>query len=103
MAKPRFKRLGLFYLIALGCIAISILISQILIQTSINSQQDDAHVINVAGRQRMLSQKISKIALKIERERGSIEENKKELGDALELWKASHERLRSSTTKKKTT
>ena len=42
----------------------------------------------------MLSQKISKIALKIERERGSIEENKKELGDALELWKASHERLR---------
>ena len=57
MPKTRFRRLGLFYIAALGGIALSIVISQLLIQTSINSQQDDARVINVAGRQRMLLSK----------------------------------------------
>ena len=93
MAKLRFKRLGLFYLIALGCIALSIVVSQILIQTSINRQQDDAHVINVAGRQRMLSQKISKLALKIEHQKGERLQNIIALREALALWKQSHEGL----------
>jgi len=93
MAKLRFKRLGLFYLIALGCIALSIVVSQILIQTSINRQQDDAHVINVAGRQRMLSQKISKLALKIEHQKGEQLQNTMALREALALWKQSHEGL----------
>ncbi|MEQ8472747.1 MAG: type IV pili methyl-accepting chemotaxis transducer N-terminal domain-containing protein [Marinoscillum sp.] len=95
MAKLRFKRLGLFYLFALGCIALSIIISQLLIQTSINNQQDDARVINVAGRQRMLSQKISKLALKIEHQKGERTASYNELRDALTLWQRSHEGLKN--------
>lgn len=93
MARARFKRLGLFYLFALGCIALSIIISQLLIQTSINRQQDDSHVINVAGRQRMLSQKISKVALKIENQQGNKQQNLTELSNALTLWKKCHQGL----------
>lgn len=93
MSKPRFRRLGLFYLIALGGIALSIIISQVLIQTSINDQQDDAHVINVAGRQRMLSQKISKTSLKIAYKEGDLIENTSVLNDDLELWKKAHNGL----------
>ncbi|HCX22516.1 MAG: histidine kinase [Flammeovirgaceae bacterium] len=93
MPKTRFRRLGLFYIAALGGIALSIVISQLLIQTSINSQQDDARVINVAGRQRMLSQKISKLALKIEQRKGDNQANLEDLRNALNLWKQSHEGL----------
>ncbi len=92
MPKSRFKRLGLFYLIALGLIALSIVISQLLIQTSINRQQEDAHVVNVAGRQRMLSQKISKAALMIRMD-GINDKAKNELEAALDLWHKSHQGL----------
>ncbi len=90
MAKKQFKRLGLFYLIALGGIALSIIISQLLIQTSISRQQDDAHVINVAGRQRMLSQKISKVALKLTTSQQPESDDLTELKNALDLWNKSH-------------
>lgn len=93
MPKIRFKRLGLFYLTALGCIALSIIISQALIQTSISRQQDDARIINVAGRQRMLSQKISKVVLKIQSRKGDPNANIKELNLAINLWQQSHEGL----------
>lgn len=94
MPKPRFRRLGLFYLIALGGIALSIVISQILIQKSITDQQDDSHVINVAGRQRMLSQKISKSSLKIVYRVGDFSQNKNSLRQDLNLWKEAHEALK---------
>ncbi|MFT5641405.1 MAG: two-component system sensor histidine kinase DegS [Cyclobacteriaceae bacterium] len=93
MHRLKFKQLGLLYLFALGGIAASILISQLLIQTSISRQQDDARVINVAGRQRMLSQKISKLALKIVYTTENQVQNIKELQEALNLWKGSHEGL----------
>ncbi len=93
MPKTRFRRLGLFYIAALGGIALSIVISQLLIQTSINSQQDDARVINVAGRQRMLSQKISKLALKIEQQKGESSQALTDLKNAINLWQLSHEGL----------
>ncbi|MEM6642831.1 MAG: type IV pili methyl-accepting chemotaxis transducer N-terminal domain-containing protein [Bacteroidota bacterium] len=90
MNNPQFKRLEYLYLTALGCIALSIVISQVLIQTSIEDQQDDARVINVAGRQRMLSQKISKLALEIERAKFDDPNVRSELREALELWEQSH-------------
>lgn len=90
-----FKRLGQFYFVALGCIALSIVISQILIQTSINSQQDDARVINVAGRQRMLSQKISKSALQLHLDETHQSDHLNELSEALDLWMVSHEGLQN--------
>ncbi|MEM9896052.1 MAG: type IV pili methyl-accepting chemotaxis transducer N-terminal domain-containing protein, partial [Bacteroidota bacterium] len=90
MKDPRFKRLELLYLTALGCIALSIIISQFLIQTSIEDQQDDARVINVAGRQRMLSQKISKLSLELRQENANQQALKNELQTALDLWQTSH-------------
>jgi len=93
MANLRFKQLGLFYLIALGCIALSIVISQLLIQTAIGDQQSDARIINVAGRQRMLSQKISKVALLLKENTRTKEDITKELEGALQLWTSSHQAL----------
>ncbi len=93
MAHVKFRRLGKLYLIALGCIALAIILSQLLIQLSIREQQDDARVINVAGRQRMLSQKIAKVALKIKQDTAFRKTNQKELKEAVDLWKRSHEGL----------
>jgi signal transduction histidine kinase len=58
-----FTRLKRLYLIALGAIAISLITSQILIRQYLADQEDDSRLVNVAGRQRMLSQKLSKEAL----------------------------------------
>ncbi len=56
----KFRRL---YLMAFLLIAASILIAQILIQKHLNSQLNDSRIINIAGRQRMLSQKLVKESL----------------------------------------
>ncbi len=58
-----FNRLRRLYIIALGAIAISLLTSQFLIRSYLNDQNDDSKLINVAGRQRMLSQKLTKEVL----------------------------------------
>ncbi|PNW29212.1 ATP-binding protein [Formosa algae] len=60
-----FDRLRRLYIIALGAIACSVFISQIIVRNFLKDQQDDSTVINVAGRQRMLSQKLSKEVLLI--------------------------------------
>ena len=55
-----FDKLSRLYIIALSTIALSVIISQILIRKHLDDQQSDSTVINVAGRQRMLSQKLTK-------------------------------------------
>ena len=91
----KFDKLGLFYILALSGIALSIIISQVLVQNLISKQQDDSRTINVAGRQRMLSQKISKIALKIGQTEDSLGliSTANELKEAVDLWKKSHQAL----------
>ncbi len=91
----KFDKLGLFYILALSGIALSIIISQVLVQNYIGRQQDDSRTINVAGRQRMLSQKISKIALKIGQGKDTAEliTLANELREAVDLWKMSHHAL----------
>ncbi|MFD1292260.1 ATP-binding protein [Lutibacter holmesii] len=56
----KFRRL---YLMAFLLIAASIFVAQILIQRHLNSQLNDSRIINIAGRQRMLSQKLVKESL----------------------------------------
>lgn len=53
----KFRRL---YLMAFLLIAATIVIAQILIQKHLDSQLNDSRIINIAGRQRMLSQKLVK-------------------------------------------
>ena len=84
-----FRYFNVMYVIALSTIALVTIFSQFLIQSFLDNQIDDSHVINVAGRQRMLSQKITKISLLL----GDEPKNEfliKELEQNLRTWKACH-------------
>ncbi|MDN5213979.1 type IV pili methyl-accepting chemotaxis transducer N-terminal domain-containing protein [Fulvivirgaceae bacterium BMA12] len=93
--KIKFERLGIFYMLALSGIAASIIISQIFIQNFIDRQQNDSRIINIAGRQRMLSQKISKIVLQIREatELSTVKSHRDELQETLQLWSEAHNSL----------
>ncbi|MEN9908147.1 MAG: hypothetical protein RLZZ540_1296 [Bacteroidota bacterium] len=87
-----FKKLKQMYLFALITIAITVLLSQLLIQHNINSQINDSRLINISGKQRMLSQKLAKEILILNsfsddsNEKENISNIKKTLG----LWKFTH-------------
>ena len=80
------------YVVALSLIAILIIASQVVMQFLIADQEHDSRVINIAGRQRMLSQKITKLAYYVA-EAGSADAaagHRRELEEALRLWQRSH-------------
>lgn len=91
----RFSRLGTWYILALSVIATVAIVGQVLIQSHLETQLSDSRVINVAGKQRMLSQKIAKTVLLLKDgqtagERSEIVANLKE---SLLLWSVSQEGL----------
>lgn len=90
-----FDRLSRLYIIALSTIALSVIISQILIRKHLRDQESDSTVINVAGRQRMLSQKLTKdiVLLSTASDLGTRIALKNELKKTLSLWEASHNAL----------
>jgi two-component system sensor histidine kinase DegS len=61
--KITFKNLRRLYFFALLTIALTIIVSQILVQYNLNQQLSDSKIINFSGKQRMLSQKIVKEVL----------------------------------------
>lgn len=66
---------------------------QIAVQIEVSTSYSDARVVNVAGRQRMLSQLLTKDALVIAMKRqngGNVTYYVKEMGEKLELFKESH-------------
>jgi two-component system, LuxR family, sensor kinase FixL len=83
------------FLAAWACIAALIVLDQLLIQPELSRIGFDAPVINVAGRQRMLSQRLTKTALVLARETDpEVQTNlRRELSDVLELWSRSHRGL----------
>lgn len=91
----RFSRLGLWYILALSAIATVILTGQVLIQRHLRAQLSDSQVVNVAGKQRMLSQKIVKTVLLFrsgqsgETRRGLYQD----LRHTVNLWKVSQDGL----------
>lgn len=87
-----FDKLSRLYIIALSTIALSVIISQILIRKHLNAQQSDSTVINVAGRQRMLSQKLTKdiVTLSTEQELNERILLKDKIKSTLKLWETSH-------------
>src|SRR5690606_17786349 len=98
--KLKYTQLGRYYLIALCSIAMVIIISQVLVQQFISEQKSDSHVINLAGRQRMLSQKITKCALLLG---SSMDEDRRgewlgELEAALAEWTHTHQLLQGDAT-----
>jgi signal transduction histidine kinase len=90
-----FNKLSRLYVIALSTIALSVVISQFLVRNHLKTQQSDSTVINIAGRQRMLSQKLTKeiVSLSV-----SLDENtritlKNKIKETLTLWELSHNSL----------
>ena len=90
----QFGKLGLWYVLALSTIATIIIIGQILIQNHLSDQLSDSRVVNVAGRQRMLSQKIVKLSLQLAGEKYSSSLLISELKETISLWSESHEGLK---------
>ena len=62
--------LGRKYRIALTVVAILVLGNQVLVQPYMMRLTTDAPLINIAGRQRMLSQRLAKAALAFESRQG---------------------------------
>ena len=89
-------RLTRRYVAALSAVALLSILGQILVQLTLTRQSSDARVINFAGRQRMLSQKLSKAALAVRISKDTDEQTHRlgELKSAMELWERSHEGLK---------
>jgi two-component system, NarL family, sensor histidine kinase DegS len=89
-----FQKLSRLYLVALSFIAIALIISQLLVQDHLDGQINDSRIVNVAGRQRMLSQKLIKNVLLLD---GVVKADQweilQQLKRDLQLWKDSHEAL----------
>ncbi|AWW31408.1 histidine kinase [Echinicola strongylocentroti] len=90
--RPKYGKLVRYYLIALCAIATSIILSQILVQKFISEQKNDSGVVNLSGRQRMLSQEISKYVLLLGDSLNSTKraDYLKGLKSSLEEWKEAH-------------
>jgi nitrate/nitrite-specific signal transduction histidine kinase len=86
------RKLTLLYVSALTSIAAMAIFGQAMIQSTLAQQKHDAHIVNVAGRQRMLSQRLSKSALALESPSDPLgrEARRRELSDVVKLWERSH-------------
>ncbi len=93
------RNLRTTYLIALSIIALVIAFSQYLVQSSIQNSGADARTINISGRQRMLSQKITKASLAMANAQNqeNFDKRKKELKSAVEIWRRSHDGLQNGS------
>jgi signal transduction histidine kinase len=79
------------YIFALATIAVLSIVVQLLVQHSVSLAFHDVHVVNRAGLQRMLSQRISKAALLLERDPSGPA--REELRRAYEAWSQGHRGL----------
>ncbi|MDG1728340.1 MAG: type IV pili methyl-accepting chemotaxis transducer N-terminal domain-containing protein [Algibacter sp.] len=90
-----FDKLRRLYIIGFSTIAVSVIVSQILIRTHLSGQESDSTLINVAGRQRMLSQKLTKdvvsLASETDLENRILLKNK--IKETLHIWEVSHNAL----------
>ncbi|WP_075340739.1 ATP-binding protein [Tenacibaculum agarivorans] len=92
-----FNKLSRLYVLALSTIAVSVIISQFLIRKHLKDQQSDSTVINIAGRQRMLSQKLTKevVTLSSKSDLQTQIHLKDEIKQTLSLWELSHKSLQN--------
>jgi signal transduction histidine kinase len=87
-----FKKLKQRYIFALITIAITVMLSQLLIQYNINTQLDDSRLINISGRQRMLSQKLVKEILILNAVTDSVKTQQQifNIKETLSIWRSTH-------------
>jgi len=90
-----FKNLRRLYLFALLTIALTVLVSQFILQYNLNRQLSDSKIINTSGKQRMLSQKLTKelLILHAATDPSKVEMEKKRIDSILNKWKFNHNAL----------
>jgi PAS domain S-box-containing protein len=85
------------YIFFIGSVVLTIIATQAIIQYDLQRQNQDAHLINTAGRQRMLSQRISKLILYLKNdivETGAIRFNRLDtLRTLVDGWENVHHTL----------
>ena len=96
-----FSRLRRLYVLALGAIALAIVSGQLLIQDHLRKQTDDSRVVNVAGRQRMLSQRITKqvLLLAAGAQPDSLRNLRQQLRKDIWVWHQAHQGLQAGDLK----
>jgi diguanylate cyclase (GGDEF)-like protein len=89
------NRLQVRYIVALSLIALLTIGAQWLLQSLLIGQEPDSRVVNIAGRQRMLSQKITKASLYLHTAESPEQQRsaRDQLQQALDLWRQSHRGL----------
>ncbi len=90
------RRLRHRYLFALALVAVLILAAAAVMRTPAAALEGDAPTLNLAGRQRMLSQRVAKDALTLRHapELRARRQAVAELRESVEAWKNAHEALR---------
>ena len=82
------------YRVVLGLVACLLLLNQLVVQPPLFRLLTDAPRINLAGRQRMLSQRLAKAALALDRAEPSEQaRHLLELAEVLERWSTAHDDL----------
>ena len=92
MDKNKLLKLKLLYGIALSIIALILISSFFLMQYSISRSKNDSRVINLSGRQRMLSQRLTKCILAFNDAQNPAERTLRyeEVVRSLKEWQAAH-------------
>lgn len=93
------QRLSVQYIFALLVVALLTIFGQYLVHDSLNTSQDDSHIINIAGRQRMLSQRLTKISLVLTKD--EVDDKLKAIylnksSEAFNTWTTTHTALRDN-------
>ena len=96
--KITFKNLRRLYFFALWTIAITIILSQVLVQYNLKQQLSDSKIINISGKQRMLSQKIVKEVLILHYVSDTTSQKQiSHLKNVLSLWKNNQNSLENGS------
>lgn len=94
--KELSDKLVKLYLLALCAVALFSIVSHIVMQVSMTQQQNDARVVNIAGRQRMLSQRLTKTCILLANHTINNPEfttYKQDLMEIIPLWAKCHSGL----------
>ncbi len=89
------RKFSVRYFTALALVCLLIVLAQFLTQSTLWEQSDDSRIINIAGRQRMLSQRIARyaLAMRVAENDQAWAVDRAVLREALALWLESHAML----------
>ncbi len=88
-----FKKFRRFYFTAIIIIVATLLLIQFVTQRQLQNQLNDSHIVNIAGRQRMLSQKIVKEVLYLFQAEGDHSKSKERLLKDVNTFSEAHQNL----------